>query len=153
MSKYMEKAEELRAITTPHYNCAQSVLMAFGDLIDLSPAALYNVAVNFGAGMKSGSTCGALTGGLMALGLLGVDDAETAEMFFRTFKEKHSGCTDETFFLTHSAEDEVGVLLRNVLEFGLCSFQKTFSREATRADSDLALIYVIACPSRVFFHA
>ena len=104
MSKYMEKAEELRAIVTPHYNCAQSVLMAFGDLIDLSPAALYNVAVNFGAGMKSGSTCGALTGGLMALGLLGVDDAETAEMFFRTFKEKHSGCTDCSVLLKMNEE-------------------------------------------------
>jgi len=94
MSKYTEKAAELRAIEIPHHNCAQSVLMPFGELIGLDDEHLYKVAQNFGAGMKSGSTCGVITGALMALGLLGVGDAETAAAFFSTFAEKHSGCTD-----------------------------------------------------------
>ena len=29
MSKYMDRARELRAIVTPHYNCAQAVLLPF----------------------------------------------------------------------------------------------------------------------------
>ncbi|MBR3211701.1 MAG: C_GCAxxG_C_C family protein [Firmicutes bacterium] len=94
MSKYLEKAEELRAIEVPHHNCAQSVLMSFGSLLDMDADTLYKVAVNFGGGMKCGSTCGVITGGLMALGLLGADDAETAECFFRTIAENHSGCSD-----------------------------------------------------------
>ena len=94
MSKYLDKAAELRAIEVPHHNCAQSVLMSFGDLTGVGDDTLYKIAVNFGAGMKAGSTCGVITGGLMALGLLGVDDAETAEAFFRAFAENHSGCTD-----------------------------------------------------------
>ena len=32
-------------------------------------------------------------------------------------------------------------------------FQKTFSRKATRADGDLALIYVIACSCRIILHS
>ena len=89
MSKYLEKAEELRAIEVPHHNCAQSVLMAFGSLLDTDADTLYKVAVNFGGGMKCGSTCGVITGGLMALGLLGADDAENAECFFRKIGRAH----------------------------------------------------------------
>ena len=77
MSIYTEKAQALRNDTTTHYNCAQAVLMAFSAKAGLSDEVAANLASNFGAGMKNGGVCGAITGGLMALGLFGITDAAT----------------------------------------------------------------------------
>ena len=41
--------------------------------------------------MKMGSVCGAITGGLMALGMLGLDDPADANAFCRAVKENHEG--------------------------------------------------------------
>ena len=92
MSKYLERAEKLRAIVEPHYNCAQSVLMSFSPDFNLSDQAAYNLAVHFGAGMKSGNVCGAVTGALMALGLAGKSDEKLAHQVLAKFKENHQGC-------------------------------------------------------------
>ena len=72
MEKYLERARELRAIVTPHYNCAQSVLLPFAETFGMSEDEVMRIAVHFGRGMKMGSVCGAVTGGLMALGLAGL---------------------------------------------------------------------------------
>ena len=55
MSKYIEKAKELRAITDVHYNCAQSVLVPFAKEMGMTEEQAYNLGYNFGAGMKRGS--------------------------------------------------------------------------------------------------
>ncbi|MBQ9915049.1 MAG: C_GCAxxG_C_C family protein [Clostridia bacterium] len=52
------------------YNCAQAVLLAFADELGMKKEELSGIALCFGGGMATGSTCGALTGGLMALGLM-----------------------------------------------------------------------------------
>ena len=39
-----------------------------------------------------GSVCGAITGGLMALGILGLDDPADANAFCRKIRENHEGC-------------------------------------------------------------
>ncbi|MBE6916075.1 MAG: C_GCAxxG_C_C family protein [Ruminococcaceae bacterium] len=77
MSIYTEKAQALRDDTTTHYNCAQAVLMAFSSDAGLSDETAAKLAANFGAGMKNGGVCGAITGGLMALGLFGITDTVT----------------------------------------------------------------------------
>ncbi len=92
MSEHLQRATELRAITSRHYNCAQSVLLPFAKECGLDEEQLYKVAANFGAGMKMGATCGAITGGLMVLGLLGKDDPETIKKYFQQFKDNHQGC-------------------------------------------------------------
>ena len=74
MSVYLDKAKELRANTEVHYNCAQGVLVPFAELAGLTEQQAYKTAANFGSGMKMAATCGAITGGLMVLGLCGVDD-------------------------------------------------------------------------------
>jgi len=94
MSKYYDKAVELRAIVTPHYNCAQSVVLPFAADAGISEEVAYQVAANFGAGMKRAASCGAITGGLMALGLFGVDDVETIGAYHRTLAERHQGYMD-----------------------------------------------------------
>jgi C_GCAxxG_C_C family probable redox protein len=85
---HLEKAKALRADTQTHYNCAQSVLLAFGDRIGLTEEQAFQVASHFGAGMRHGATCGVLSGGLMVLGLLGYDEKAAGELL-RQFREKH----------------------------------------------------------------
>lgn len=59
------------------YNCAQSVLLAFGDLTGLDQEACKAVALGFGAGMgRLQKTCGAVTGAIMVIGALSFDDAD-----------------------------------------------------------------------------
>lgn len=94
MSKYLDRAHEIRAIVEPHHNCAQSVLMSFTQSLNLDDETAYKIGVAFGAGMKSGLVCGVITGGLMVLGLFGVDDQETTQKLIKDFKEKHSNMID-----------------------------------------------------------
>ena len=103
MSEYLEKAKELRAIETPHYNCAHSVLIPFAEKAGLDGETAYRLAACFGGGMKRGSVCGAVTGGLMALGLLGLDDPATTAEFHRIFGERHGGMLDCSKLLAASA--------------------------------------------------
>lgn len=94
MSKYMERAKELRGITTPHYNCAQSVLLPFAEDLGLTEEMAFNLGFNFGGGMKIASTCGAFTGGLMVLGLYGVNDPKIIAAYARRIRDNHQGYLD-----------------------------------------------------------
>lgn len=84
----MEHTKKLRADQTRHYNCCQATLLPFCEECQLEKETAMKIASSFGSGMKHGSTCGAVTGGLMALGLCGADDKKTAA-FLRKFKEKN----------------------------------------------------------------
>ncbi len=88
MSKYVERAKELRAIVTPHYNCGQSVLLPFAQDLGLTEEQAMGIAANFGGGLKRGAACGAITGGLVVLGLCGIDDPGE---YYQVLKERHEG--------------------------------------------------------------
>ncbi len=94
MSRFINRAEELRRIQEKHYNCAQAVFIPFAEEKGLSADAAYGIAMNFGSGMKMAGTCGAITGGLMALGLFGIDDPQTVAEYYQRFQEKHEGFLD-----------------------------------------------------------
>ena len=94
MSTHIEKAEELRKITERHYNCAQSVLVPFAEEVGLDVETAYKIASGFGSGMKTGRVCGAITGGIMVLGLLGIDTPENIQKIFNEVKGAHEGFTD-----------------------------------------------------------
>lgn len=51
------------------FNCAQSVFAAFAPAFGLKRDHALRIASAFGGGMNIGSTCGALTGAMMVLGL------------------------------------------------------------------------------------
>jgi len=52
------------------YNCAQAVLYAFGPDLGLDGETALKVATGLGGGMgRRGEVCGAVTGGILALGL------------------------------------------------------------------------------------
>lgn len=92
MGKNYEKAVVLRNDPNVHYNCAQAVLCAFAEDCGLTQEQAWALGANFGSGMKTASTCGVVTSGLMVLGLMGVDDASVAAGFQRTIRENHNGC-------------------------------------------------------------
>lgn len=94
MSKYLDRAKEIRAIVEPHHNCTQSVLMSFTQSLNLDDETAYKIAVAFGGGMKSGITCGVIVGGLMTLGMFGVDDPETTQKLINDFKVRHNNMID-----------------------------------------------------------
>ena len=89
---YEEKARALRGDTNVHYNCCQSVLIPFAEKLGLSEEQAAALGAHFGSGMRYGSTCGALTGALMAAGLLG-KDATVANALIKDFREEN-GYTD-----------------------------------------------------------
>ncbi len=94
MSEYMEKAKALRAATDAHYNCAQAAVMPFAEAAGLDEAAARRIASNFGSGMKRAAACGAITGGLMVLGLFGLEDPSVVGEYYRRLRENHAGQLD-----------------------------------------------------------
>lgn len=84
----MEETQGLRARTDVHFNCCQSVLVPFADVCGLDRDTAFQLGANFGAGMRHGSTCGAVTSALMVLGLAGRGPDE-ATQFMRRFREKN----------------------------------------------------------------
>ncbi|MCR5774057.1 MAG: C-GCAxxG-C-C family protein [Lachnospiraceae bacterium] len=91
MSKYLDRAKEIRAIESPHYNCAQSVLVPFAEEAGIDHDTAMKMGANFGSGMRLASVCGAFTGGLMTLGLFGVDDPKVVADFANRIKNNHEG--------------------------------------------------------------
>ncbi len=88
------------------YNCAQSVVSAFADELDIDYDTAIRITSGFGGGMgRQQLTCGALTGAYMVIGYLhgmhAPDDdlanqkaAKMIQKFTSRFKEKygHSDC-------------------------------------------------------------
>ena len=62
--------------------------MPFADLCGLDKETAFKLGANFGSGMRHGSTCGAVTGALMVLGLAG-KGADEATALMRRFREKN----------------------------------------------------------------
>ncbi len=66
----MTKSEQAISKFTGGYNCAQSVFYAFCEDLGVDQDTALKVACGFGAGMgRKGEVCGAVTGGIMALGV------------------------------------------------------------------------------------
>lgn len=64
--EYIEKADKYFSM---RYHCSQAVLAAFSNELGLGEVQALKLGGCFGGGMCLGEVCGAVTGGLMALGL------------------------------------------------------------------------------------
>lgn len=87
----MNKRECVLALRTDpqaHCNCCQAVLVAFRDECGLTEEEAMRLGAHFGSGMRHGSTCGAVTGALMVLGMAGHGSAAATELT-RRFREKN----------------------------------------------------------------
>lgn len=93
MDKYMERVKTLREDPNTHHNCAQAVLEAFAPECGLTQEKAFKLGAHFGSGMKMAATCGAITGALMVIGMLGGGDDAYRE-FMTAMKGSHEGLTD-----------------------------------------------------------
>ena len=100
----MSRLEEAMGLFLDGYNCAQSILYAFRNESDLSEETALKISCGLGAGMaRKGEICGAVTGGILVLGMRhgrGPDEdrtatetiyAKTQELMSR-FASKHGSC-------------------------------------------------------------
>ena len=75
-----ERGDKAKEYFQSGYNCAQAVLMAFADKIDLTKDQIINIAAPFGAGMgRMREVCGTVSGMFMAAGLILGHDADTPQ--------------------------------------------------------------------------
>jgi len=66
----MKKSEMALKLFEDNFNCAQSVLAPFAESMGMDADAALRVSSGFGAGIaRQGNVCGAVTGGLMVIGL------------------------------------------------------------------------------------
>ncbi|MGC8874121.1 MAG: C-GCAxxG-C-C family protein [Chloroflexia bacterium] len=66
----MARVEQALALFEAGANCAQAVLYVFAPAYGLEPGLAMRIAAPFGGGMaRTGEVCGALSGGLMVIGL------------------------------------------------------------------------------------
>lgn len=72
-------------------NCAQCVFTSFAKEYGFDPEESDRIAACFGSGMGMSQTCGAVTGALMAIGLMGGSTAES-EAFRNEFAACHGSC-------------------------------------------------------------
>ena len=107
MSKYTDLAMERRSHIGPEgrpvYNCAQAVVSVFAGNTGYDEDAALRAATYFRGGMQMGSVCGAVTGGLMALGLAGLDAPALSNEFIRKVRLIHDGMIDCKDLLAASA--------------------------------------------------
>ena len=103
MSKYTDRAAQLRAATDIHYNCAQTVVLTYAEECGITPEKALQVSAHFGSGMKMAATCGAITGALMVIGMLGGGD-DKYRAFMSLMRAGHDGMTDCSALLKKNAE-------------------------------------------------
>lgn len=72
--------EEAVLIHQTGCNCAQSVLAACGKYTGLERETALRVAEGFGGGVRSGEICGAISGAVMAIGLIEPDKRKAATL-------------------------------------------------------------------------
>jgi len=100
----MTKAEQAISKFVEGYNCAQSVRHAFCEDLQMDQDTALKMTCGFGAGMgRKGEVCGAVTGGIMALGAKhgrgeNEDRTATEATYARTrelmdqFAQRHGTC-------------------------------------------------------------
>ena len=92
----LEKAKSLRADDNPvHYNCAQTLTVAFADALGKSEKEAFDLAAFYGSGMMHGATCGTVAAAMMILGAAGCP-REDATKLLQDFRHAHEStqCTD-----------------------------------------------------------
>ena len=94
MEKHIEKAMELRNEVPMCNNCAQTIMRVYADELGIDENTAAALGSNFGGGMKCGSTCGAITAGLMVLGAKGIESPMILKEFRKRIADNHGGMTD-----------------------------------------------------------
>jgi C_GCAxxG_C_C family probable redox protein len=118
MTEQPDLAEKALNLFLEGYNCSQSVLLAMFEHWGGNNELIPKIATGFGGGIgRCGSLCGALTGGVMALGIrFGTNEPslekrlqsyEFSRKFFQQFKKLNKGvlCKELTGYTLSNPEE------------------------------------------------
>ncbi len=85
----MTRAEFAKQQHSKGANCAQSIVLAYQDLVPITPKHLFQIAEGFGGGMgQMQETCGLLTGLYMVMGFLFSDgNLEKGQTKLQTYEK------------------------------------------------------------------
>ncbi len=99
------------ALFDRNFNCAQSVFAAFASQFGMDESLMLKMASPFGGGVaRRGHICGAVTGGLMALGVVrGADTPSGKEAAYRLGQE----------FMQRFESRHGSILCRELLDFDI----------------------------------
>jgi len=97
----MTRTEIAQAKLEEGYNCAQAVVTAFADTVDLDPTMALTLTSAFGGGLAhQGHVCGAVNGALVLIGLAHASSEagmaarakayEMGEVFLKAFKARNA---------------------------------------------------------------
>jgi C_GCAxxG_C_C family probable redox protein len=76
----MKRVEKAIGLYKEEFNCPQAVLCAYADELGLDQETALKIASPFGGGIaRNGKICGAITGGLMVIGLKNWDSQKERE--------------------------------------------------------------------------
>lgn len=100
-------------------NCAQSLAVALGEMLDQDVELLRSIAAGFGGGIKNGEICGACSGAVMVLGLVNGKESAGAmtKQLTGEFKEAFGGLR---------CVDVLGYDLNNPADLSIISEQNLF---------------------------
>jgi len=93
-------------------NCAQSVLLAFAGNFGAETGTARRIARGFGSGMGTGDTCGAVSGGVMAISLYVSDEGDAALAKKKTYELARE-------FKRRFSKETGSILCRNLLGYDL----------------------------------
>ena len=101
----MTRREAAMANFMKGYNCSQSIVLAFSDMLDIDEKSLLKMSSSFGGGMgRLREVCGSVSGMFMVAGLLyGYDGPETGQV-----KADHYARIQE---LAHRFEEQHGSIV------------------------------------------
>ncbi len=103
LNRHLNRAETLRCGSGEYYNCAQSVLITFAWECGISEKKAAQLGILFGSGMKMGGCCGAITGGLMAIGMMGGGEKEYRS-FMSAMRGQHDNLVNCSDLLRRNAQ-------------------------------------------------
>lgn len=108
---YSKRQEKAMLIFKEGYNCAQSVLCAFTDDVDLTEEQLSRVSSAFGGGFaRSRGMCGAVSAMGMVIGLIAYNDSDNDSK--KNIYELTSKLTNK--FIDSFSTTNCGELLKNI---------------------------------------
>ena len=106
-----EHAAEAEKLFREGYNCAQAVLIAFGDMTGLDQDTAAKLALSFGGGLsRMREVCGAVSGAAMVLGLV----KGTGDPTDREAKTSHYHLVQE--FARRFREQNGSIICRELLQ-------------------------------------
>lgn len=125
--------------------CAESVLLGVAEGLNIQSPLIPRIASGFCSGLsRTGGTCGALNGGVMALGLIfGRDNGESppdgsyekVEMFLNQFKDANGSCNCRAITGCDLGTDEG---MRRYLETGMWEKCQEITRRAVSMIAEIA---------------